>query len=273
MNKCLLIILLIIIIIIILNLCKEKFSNNSNLIIPKILHQTYSEWGSIPNSIKQIIEHNKKINKNWTYKFYSNKDIDNYIKKHESKYVYSAFKKINPKFGASLADFFRYVVMYHSGGVYMDIKSKCVVPLDSWVHSDKLQISFWTKHSNYSDCNQYHVCKLTDTKNREITQMALIFPKKHELMRKVIDTMVEGIYNYKETNLLISDKVLYTTGPWLYTKVVAKYICDNRNAFKLYDKEFYDGKIIPDSTYGEFTTGEIKKGNYYKNLKEIKYII
>ena len=273
MNKCLLIIVLIIVIIFILKCCKERSSINSNLVIPKILHQTYSELVNIPDNITQIIEHNKTINENWKYRFYDNKAIDDYIRKNESCYVYSAFKKINPKFGASLADFFRYVVMYHSGGVYMDIKSKCVVQLDSWVHLDKLQISFWTKHENYSDCNQYHLCKLTDTKNREITQMALIFPKKHPLMRKVIDTMVKGIYNYKETDLLISDKVLYTTGPWLYTKVVVRYICDNRNLVKLYDKEFYDGKIIPDSTYGEFTTDEINKGNYYKNLKNIKYII
>lgn len=275
MNKCLLIILLIIIIIIIfmINTLKYKFNNTSNVIIPKIIHQTYSEWDNIPYNVKQIIEDNRKMNKKWKYMFYSNKEIDTYIKKNESDYVYSAFKKINPKFGASLADFFRYVVMYHSGGVYMDIKSKCVVPLDICVHHNKLQVSFWTKHSNYSDCNQYHVCKLTDTKNREITQMALIFPKKHPLMRKVIDTMVEGIYNYKETDLLISDKVLYTTGPWLYTKVVAKYICENRNLVKLYDKEFYDGKIISDATYGEFTNDEIKKGNYYKNLKNIKYIL
>ena len=42
---------------------------------------------------------------------------------------------------------------------------------------------------------------------------------------------------------------------------------------KLYDQEFYDGKIISDATYGEFTNDEIKKGNYYKNLKNIKYIL
>ena len=272
MNKLLIIIIIILICILLYKLCRENFNINTNLVIPKIIHQTYSKQELIPKNINNIIKNNIYLNENWKYKFYNNNEIDNYIKTHESKYVYSAFKKINPKFGASLADFFRYVVMYHSGGVYMDIKSECVVPLDTWVNSDKLQMSFWTKHNNYSDCNQYHICKLTDTKYREITQMVLVYPKKHPLMRTVIDTMVENIYNYKETDLLISDKVLYTTGPWLYTKVVAKYICDNRDSIKLYDQEFYDGKIIPDSTNGDFTKDEIKKGNYYKNLKNIKYI-
>ena len=273
MNKILLILLLIIIIIFICNYCKERFVNNDNLIIPKIIHQTYSKKESIPENITKIINHNKLINNNWTYKFYDNDKIDDYIKKHETEYVYLAFKKINTKFGASLADFFRYVVMYHSGGVYMDIKSKCTVPLDTWVNSDKLQMSFWIKHNNYSDCNQYHICKLTDTKKREISQMVLIFPKKHLLIREVIDKMVENIYNYKDTNLLISDKVLYTTGPWLYTKIVSKYICNNnKDSVQLYDNTFYDGYIIEDATYGEFTQNEIKNNKYYKNLHGIKYI-
>lgn len=250
----------------------EKFSSEQ-IVIPKLLHQTYSSRENLSEQLNKTIEENIKLNKGWKYKFYDNNDIDNYIKNNESEYVYSAFKKINPKFGASLADFFRYVVLYHSGGVYMDIKCKCEVPLDSWIESDKLQLSFWTKHNNYSDCNQYHLCKLNNSKNREITQMALIFPKKHPLMREVIDTMVEGIYNYKETDLLISDKVLYTTGPWLFTKVVAKYACKNLDKVKIWDNDFYNGYIITDSTNGEFTQNEIKTNKYYKNLHNELYII
>ena len=288
MNKLLFYFILLFLCILIINCCKkidkfkifnktyntlDKFNNNSNnFIIPKILHQTYSSWENLPNDIKTIINENNNLNNNWKYKFYNNNEIDSYIKKNESDYVYKAFKKINPKFGASIADFFRYIILYHEGGVYMDVKCKCTTPFDKWVNSQKLQFSFWIDNNNYSDCNQYHKCKLTNTKRREITQMALVFPKNHKLMRLVIDQMVNDIYNYKETQLLISDKVLYTTGPWLFTKVVTKYMCNNLNNIKIYDKQFYNNYIIADGTYGKFTENQIKNGKYYKNLNNDKYI-
>ena len=55
-------------------------------------------------------------------------------------------------------------------------------------------------------------------------------------------------------------------------KLVKKRTIINKLLANEMGKEFYDGKIIPDSTNGDFTKDEIKKGNYYKNLKNIKYI-
>ena len=84
--------------------------------------------------------------------------------------------------------------------------------------------------------------------------------------------MVNRIYNYKDNKLNKKfvgnyNKVLFTTGPWLFTEIVGEWCCNNLNKFILYDKGLYNNNLSYDGTNGKYHINE-KKKNYYGNNNE-----
>jgi mannosyltransferase OCH1-like enzyme len=261
---------------------KDLYNNIKNIKftgefkIPRILHQTYSYWDKLSPNVKLVIKENLKMNPGWEYRFYDNEAIDKYIKEHETDYVYRAYKKLNPKFGAAIADLFRYIVIYHEGGVYMDIKSKTNVPLDNWVHKDKLQVCLFGSENIL--LKKYFKCeKFKNFVSREIQQIFLVYPKNHDILRLLIDTISYNIHNYNNNKLSYLPnkikngyRVLSLTGPWIYTKILAPYIC--KNDCIVYNLNgyngFYNGHIVYDGTDGEYHKDQNKKKIHYLEQNE-----
>ena len=132
--------MLVYVIITIINNCKinEKLHNNiannpesrGSDLIPKNIYQLISDKNNMSKEFKKNIEYIKKLNTNWTHNLYDDKDIIEYIKKNYHQNILDVYNRINPKYGAARADFFRYLLMYNEGGVYLDIKSAMKVSLD-----------------------------------------------------------------------------------------------------------------------------------------------
>lgn len=246
--------------------------------IPYILHQTYSDWDKLSPSVKKVIQENLKMNPRWEYRFYDNEAIDKYIKEHESDYVYRAYKKINPKFGAAIADLFRYIIVYHEGGVYMDIKSKTTVPLDNWVHEDKLQLSLFGGE-NILLKKYFKNEKFKNVIPREFQQVILVYPKNHQILRILINTICYNIHNYNNNKLNFLPntpkngyKILSLTGPWIYTKVLMPYVINNWDNCIIYNLNGYNGLhngyVLYDGTNGEYHRDQHKKKKHYLEQNE-----
>ena len=67
--------------------------------IPFVIYQTFKN-DNLPESIRNLIEHNKRICPN--FKFYIDEQVDAYIKENFDERTY---KTINPIIGAIKADF------------------------------------------------------------------------------------------------------------------------------------------------------------------------
>ncbi|CAF1187408.1 unnamed protein product [Adineta steineri] len=95
--------------------------------IPRIIHQTYRTY-NIPEiwntSIQSIIETNYK---DFQYHRWSHEDMRLFVQKHQPEFYRKTY--INYKYDMQRIDSFRYVLMYHVGGIYIDMDNGCNYPL------------------------------------------------------------------------------------------------------------------------------------------------
>lgn len=85
--------------------------------IPKIIHQTYKNY-DLPEIYKFCQEKIKNLHPDFKYCFYTDLDIDQFIKTNFSEY-YNKFNQL-PRMIMKI-DMFRYFLMYKFGGIYVDM--------------------------------------------------------------------------------------------------------------------------------------------------------
>lgn len=165
--------------------------------IPLLLIQT----GSYPVSpeIRQASLINRNINPEYEYRFYNDTtDRIDYIKRYEPDLL-STYESILP--GAFKADLFRYLVLYHEGGVYLDDKSTIIEPLRTFIKSDKQYVAF-----------------LDVSKGACFNGFIAVTPK-HPIMREMIDRIKR---NVKTKHYGIN--ALDPTGPQLLGRCLNKFL-------------------------------------------------
>ena len=76
----------------------------------------------------EFLENIKALNPGYTHVLYDNEDQRAIIREKCGSAVYSFYERINPIYGVARMDFFKYLLMYWQGGVYLDIKSTATRP-------------------------------------------------------------------------------------------------------------------------------------------------
>jgi mannosyltransferase OCH1-like enzyme len=98
--------------------------------IPKIIFQTFKTENLSPQ-FQAIVNTWKEKNPNYEYRFFNDSDCDAFIRANFDERIYKAYKRIIP--GAYKADMWRYCVLYVYGGVYADIDTICMNPIDNFL--------------------------------------------------------------------------------------------------------------------------------------------
>ena len=227
MNKfkiiCSIIVFVIIIIILLIYINKQYINNklqkniniygNGSKYIPKKIHQIITDKNNISSIIQKNINHLKRLNPDWDYFLYDDVDIINYLKINCDPEILRAYNMINPEYGSARADFFRYILMYQQGGVYLDIKSSVNIPFNSIIKKDDEYIlSHWISRE------QREILNYT---NGEFQQWHIICRPFHPFLKNVINNVIKNIYNYDfETDGYGKLAVLKLTGPIVYTQTI-----------------------------------------------------
>ena len=191
--------------------------------IPRLIHQTYSNWNHLTIPFKENIERIRNMNPEYEYRFYDAKGRIEFIASAYDSRILEAYLKINPAFPAAQSDFFRYLCIYKLGGIYLDVKSKVTKPLldvldenagyilSPW---DEKRFPGWGKHSELS----HHPLG-------ELQQWHVIAAPGHAFLRKVIECVTYEILNYRPfrtTDIRLS--LFRMTGPIVYTNAIYSII-------------------------------------------------
>ena len=209
-NKLLILIIILIIILIYILDCRSNDHFTQNQIIEKNIFQT--AWSkNLPKKYTKLINKLKKQNPEYKYHLFDDDDMNNFVRENYPKY-WETFNMINPEYIVAKADYFRYMVVYHYGGVYLDLKSGANVPLRKIINpDDSFIITNWiTKFNIILD---------------KVINWCIISKKGHPLLKKVLDTIHDKILNYDYKKDGYGNKGVFNlTGPKLYEKVIYKNI-------------------------------------------------
>lgn len=180
--------------------------------IPRIIHQTVPDKNNIGSHVKSCMEKLKDMNSGWKHILYDDKEIDDFIK---TKYpqVYADYMKINPKYGPAKADFFRYLIIYEYGGVYLDCKSGVSQPLDNILYSSDTFVFQCTDGCSHDAIKYFN--------GQEINQWVIIAEPKSPFLKAVIEQMIDNIRDPNMKSRKGKYGVLEITGPIMYTNTIA----------------------------------------------------
>jgi len=185
--------------------------------IPRVIHQTY-KTNDLPTEISEVVQRLKDMNPTFEYKFYNDIDCVEFIKENYDEETLNLYLSINPNYGSAKSDFFRYLLMYKVGGVYLDIKSCTTKPLEEvLLPTDEYLLTHW-EGLDWADELKYYF--------GEFQNWHIVCKPNHPFLKRVIEIVKDNIKNY----IGGSDKysVLRLTGPIAYSKGIIELISQHK---------------------------------------------
>ena len=214
--------------------------------IPKRIIQTWNT-DNIPTKYNKLINKIKTQNPDYEYLFFTDTNIVEFLKTNYPDYLIT-YNKLPIKI--QKIDFFRYIVIYHYGGIYMDLdmnglknmnsllRYSAVFPIDEYITNEMKNID---RYNYFYNNNQKFL----------LGQYAFAANKKHPFIKQLIDNIhlnINKIIKLVDHN---NDNYVYnTTGPDYISKQYMDYndksnitILDNgkRQYFGDYAQHLYFG--------------------------------
>ena len=208
--------------------------------IPKQIFFTHEDQSKI---IEEIFQEWKLHNPDFTFHFFNSERRVQFIKKHYPEFL-KYYLSTNDHYGALRADIWRYLVIYHHGGVYIDHKVRILKPIETSIDLDaEMCVSYkGNKRSLYTIVKNWFG-------GEELVQYFFAAEKKSKSLKKVIDLMLDRL---KQQSYFVAKPckyclypgtgnsgvygVFYTTGPLLFTDALK----DSFASIKTYNNEFYE---------------------------------
>jgi len=170
-----------------------KLKNDES--IPKIIFRTGRyNLDELPKEVLNMYENEMANNPDYTLYYFDDKDVDDFVILEYGILMFDWMSKLIPK--AFQADFWRYLILYKYGGIYLDFTMHTLVPFDEII-------------KNHKEVYVRDACNICGVYN------AFIAVKPNaELIGKAIEKVVENIKNkYKGVN------ALDVTGPTMLGRV------------------------------------------------------
>lgn len=191
----------------------------------------------MPDAFAPGIARLRAVNSGWQYRYWSDKEVHDFIYDAYGWEVLRLFLRINPRYGAARADLFRYLCIYHFGGVYLDIKSGGSVDLGEVIRAEDVYLlSQWHNAPRGRHPGWGLHPELADVPGGEYQNWFIIAAAGHPFLEGVIRAVLANLAEYREerdgTGRLA---VLRMTGPIAYTKAIHPLL--SAHEYRLFDAE------------------------------------
>ncbi len=205
--------------------------------IPQIIHQIYDNNFPPPQHLLEMSKSWINLHPDWIYRLWDKDQIYSFLNENYSKYV--LFYNSLP-FDAQRWDFIRYLILYHFGGLYVDMDYESRKPITDLIKGSTCCLGL--EPSGHSYCNQVIIGNAL---------MATI--PRHPFIKIVIDEIVSNRVELLNKKL----QIMESTGPYMITREYIKY--ENKD----------DVSLLPAALVAPLTIWEIKmliNGNRTKEI-------
>lgn len=185
--------------------------------------------------VKNKIDNFRQLNPEYSYYLYTDDDMDNFVNEYYKGEIADCYNRLN--IIVAKVDFWRYLVLYKYGGIYLDMDSSIEYSLTTLINDEDEAI-------------------ITAEGNPGVyVQWALIFSKEHPILKRTIDLVVDNIKHNSYPN-----DILKMTGPIVYTKAINEI-----------HGELYNHEIINHSQINKNTDVTYKISNISYRLYGVDY--
>ena len=199
------------------------------MLIEQIIHQVWVGTKKIPTNLLKASKSWKKYNPDYKHLIHQNKDCVDLISKHYPQYLDIYEGLLLP---VQKADLFRYIAVYHYGGIYTDMDTSAVKPL-----SDLISVEDTCIIGRDDDK------KIKGRKKIEYLQWFFAARKKHPIFKEILNVIAER-YQEKPCTIDLVGKDNYTywlTGPLAFTMGIIRFLRkkDTINTLTIKDKCYF----------------------------------
>lgn len=188
--------------------------------VPRILHQTY-HTKDLPTPLREAVERTRTANPGWEHRLYDDADIITFIRAEYGKSILDTYQRIHHKYGAARADLFRYLLMYKTGGVYLDIKSVPTKALDDVLRPDDTYVLSQWHGERFAGMNMGVHPALRGIGGTEYQQWHIVAAPGHPFLKAVIENVLRNLSVYNPgIHGVGKTGVLSITGPIAYTLAI-----------------------------------------------------
>lgn len=189
--------------------------------IAPILHQIYV-GAPVPDRFAETVRQLRAANPGWDYRFYDDEAAESLVLEEYGAGVLAAYRSISPAYGAARADLLRYLILYRFGGVYLDIKSSALQPLDAILRpDDRYILSQWRNRRGQVHNGWGLHPELWSVPGGEFQQWFIAAAAGHPFLRAVIERVLRNIDRYSVLRDGVGfPAVMRVTGPVAYTKAI-----------------------------------------------------
>lgn len=192
--------------------------------VPKILHQVFLlGWDAVPAQIRNDhVPSLRARNPDWEYRFFDSAAAKKFIEENYGTGMLQIYESIDPAYYAARGDLLRYLIIYATGGVYIDMKSDAVRPLDALIRpNDAFLLSQWPTDQSHRYGSAGRHPELSHIPGGEYQQWFIIASRGHPFLRAVIERVIANLTSYHPFKDGVgAHGVLNVTGPIAYTLAI-----------------------------------------------------
>jgi len=171
-----------------------------------------------------------RANPTYRFELWDDGDCEHFMRTVAAPWVRDAYFSIRPELGAARADVWRYALLHHCGGVYLDIDSTLTRPLDSWLNASAAAVSCEANRVKERDVQLAQRLNLSTLGlvrgGCRRAQWLLAAPARHPLLLQALRFVADNLGRYRdglEPRVSMHDKVTFLTGPMAWTRAVSYY--------------------------------------------------
>lgn len=210
--------------------------------IPPIIHQVYEDPSGPSADLLAISKTWQEHHPEWEHVFWNREKIASFLQTHFPGYIplYNSFSRHIHRW-----DFIRYLILYHFGGLYIDMDYECLEPVDAVLSG--MDCCFGLEPDTHATWHN---------KTYIVGNAFIASVPQHFFLKSIIDTIHDNSEQIRSYTTEYS--VLDTTGPFLVTNLYHQ--CSRKKEVDLIPSE-----LVTPLTINEVI--DLTKGNVTKEIE------